>query len=259
MRNFSEIEKEFIKYLISSDRKNRYIASFLDRDLDNILIKLDTKNKNGTIYFCTENPNENFFGWVIKKDEDLEELFAIIIYLVLYLEKNGYIALYDVTPNEFCEDKIFGRGIKSEVKNSIPFPDDKIVDYAINYFYKRIVPLEPLHELFKKNFITPDEYRFRKLYKQTRIGIGVAICIGLFGILLNIVSMSSNNSKIIQQDVKNINDQILEIEKIANNVNNQINQLRESLHKIEKSFDIYIKDRDQIKIRKKVVEKNSKK
>lgn len=86
---------------------------------------------------------------------------------------------------------IYQHGLENEnsKKISYPFPDENIVHLLIDYTFKEIVPLDPLLVLVENKYVSPDERKFQKQYKQAWIAIIIAIVIGILSIYLNYSEM----------------------------------------------------------------------
>jgi len=208
MRNFTKIEKEFISYLVAAERGQRNVMCFLDKHLEKTVLRLNFENNTGEYLFEAQNATDEVFGWIINKIEDLQELIAVIIGLIVYLKNNGYIAPYSITPNKWSEVHDFGRGVQENLKIPSPFPDEEIVKLLIEYAFKEIVPLEPLKDLVQNKYVSQEDRRFNKQYMQAWAGIVVAILLGIYGIFSN--SISSKEQKELSKSLDKKLDESIE-------------------------------------------------
>ncbi len=246
MRNFIKLEEEFISFLVNSERGQRNIMSFLDKYLEKTKIRLDFGKFEAEYRFEVQDTSEEVFGWVVNKVEDLQEIIAVVINLIVYLRNSGYIAPYRVAPDRWSKVHDFGRGIDEDLKLSSPFPDHEIVKLLIDYAFKEIVPLEPLNDLEKNDYISQEDRRFRRQYKQAWAGIMVAIIIGLLGFGINYVSIQNQQASSIIQD-KNIKEAIEALEKqlynaikVNKTANNELQQMKRLLENITESSDAHL-------------------
>lgn len=242
MRSFSKIEKEFIAYLVKSERGQRNVMSFLDSHLERTKIKLDFDAVTAEYRFEVEKASDEVFGWIINKTEDLQEIIAIILNLVVYLKDNGYIAPYKVTPEKWSKVHEFGRGVDDNLILSSPFPDDELVKVLIEYAFKEIVPLEPLKDLGSNDYVTPEERRFRTQYRQALVGIVVAIVVGSAGIWFNYISIEKQESLSVAEDnktneiVKYLSKKIDGIVSLDKKRNEELIQLRRDVGNLSDSY-----------------------
>lgn len=159
--------------------------SFLDAHLERAKIRIDLTKADAEYRFEVEKASDEIFGWIINKVEDLQELVAVLVGLLDYLQASGYIASYKVTPDAHTSVYEFGRGIDEKLKLSSPFPDKDIARLVIDYTFKEIVPLDPLRDLEAHTFVAPEDRRFREQFWQTNIAIVLAFVIGAAGVWLN--------------------------------------------------------------------------
>ena len=247
MRNFSKIEKEFISFLVRSERGKRNIKTFFYNQLKRTKIRFDLTTLEAEYLYEKENASNEFFDRIIKEVADVQELIAIIINLIVYLKNNGYIVPYEVTPDKWSEVHEFGQGIDKKLDLSSPFPDPEIVKLLIEYAFKEILPLEPLRDLEKHKFITPDERRFRAQNYITLFAIAVAILIGSAGILFNIISLKKQEALSIIQETNTKKAITPFVEKLDNIVgldkkrNEDLIQLKSGVESFSSSYNKHLK------------------
>jgi len=236
MRTFIVQEKEFINFLILSPRGQRKLVSFLDKYLSRTVIVLNPNQESAEFRFEIEGEaTDEVINWVIDSVDDLEEIIAILVKLILYLEGKGYVASYKVTEEERKEEFIFGQGIVDNLKISMPFPDIEIVKLLIEYLFKEIVPLEPLKDLASHNFIPPEERRFRKQYRLAVTAILISIIIGVSVITLNIIAqnknteVSSKTSEIVVKGISALENINSSIEKSSITQSNELKELTDNV------------------------------
>lgn len=240
MRSYIELEKEFIKFLIKSERGNRKLLNFIDPYLVRSKLIVNIEKEEAEFKYEVEDATKaEIFDWIVVNASDLEEIIAILIKLILYLENQGYIASYKMTPDAHKAEWSFGQGVDEDLRLSIPFPDEEIVKNLISYLFKEIIPLQPLKDLATNNFITPEERRFRKQYKLAISGIVISIIIGLSVIILNIRSQNNHNVA-ARENSRHIKDAINLLDNINSNIieakENQLNasqKLNATLQKVD--------------------------
>lgn len=181
LKSFDKIEKEAINRLVSEKQCGQPIllGNVLDTMFTNQYIKIDKKQAKVEIMY--ENNNQTS-----KVLED-QGLLATIILLMSYLEKNGYICLFDCT-NIPSQISTIGQGAHNKCTISYSFPDKNVSDWLLNNCDKQIVVGYDLVELVNDKFISKEELRFRKQRKITWISIIVSFIIGLGGIAMNCVT-----------------------------------------------------------------------
>lgn len=259
MRSYIQLEKEFIKHLIKSERGNRKLLSFLDAYLIRSKLIINTETEEaGFKYEVEDATKDEIFDWIINNSGDLEEIIAILMQLILYLEKQGYIASYKMTPEALKAEWSFGQGIDEDLRLSIPFPDQEIVKNLINHLFKEIIPLEPLKDLASHDFVTPEERRFRKQYKLAITGIVISIVIGLSVITLNIFSQYSHKNT-VEESSKYIKDAIKLLEDINANirdaVSNQLSENKQLKITAQENYNSNVKNIDVIRKKLDIVSK----
>lgn len=199
MRSYSAIEKQFISFLVKSERGQRKLMSFLDAHLERTKIRVDLTKDYAEYRFEVGRASDEVFGWIINKVEDLQEIVAVLVSLLGYLQAHGYIASYKVTPDVNTSVHEFGRGIDANLKLSSPFPDQDIERLVIDYAFKEIVPLDPLCDLNAHDFVAPEDRRFRTQYWQTNVAIVLAFVVGAAGIWLSYCALKQQNASSAEQ------------------------------------------------------------
>lgn len=168
--------------------------SFLDAHLERTKIRIDLTKTDAEYRFEVEKASDEVFGWIINKVEDLQEIVAVLVGLLGYLQARGYIASYKVTPDVHTSVYEFGRGIDKNLKLSSPFPDKDIARLVIDFAFKEIVPLDPLRDLEAHAFVAPEDRRFQKQYLQTNVAIVLAFAVGAAGVWLSYCALMQQNA-----------------------------------------------------------------
>jgi hypothetical protein len=186
MRHFSDIEKQFINHILANPRDQRNLMAFLDPYLDKLKICVDLKAEYAWFLFDinignTDSENQ----WIMDRVEELQELIVIIVKLVEYLESEGFVVRYSVTPDVNKNEVCFGKGLGGKV--SSPFSDKRVAQLLTYCIYKELVPLETLRDLVSNNYVTEEKRRFLWQQRMTWFSIVVSIVIGLSALITNIL------------------------------------------------------------------------
>ncbi len=180
LKSFDKIEKELITRLVKEKEGGQAVqlGNVLDTFFQNTYIKIDkTQNSVEIMYAHADQTSQ------IIQDQSR---VASIILLLNYLEKNGFISLFNCA-NYSTPTSTIGQGAHNTCTISYSFPDQSISSWLLNNCDKQIVVSYDLVELVKDNFISKDELRFRKQQKITWISIIVSFLIGLSGIIMNLL------------------------------------------------------------------------
>lgn len=180
LKSFDKIEKDTINRLVSEKQSGHPIllGNVFDNIFPNQYIKID--KSQSTVEIMYENNSKN------QQVEEDQGLLATIILLMNFLEKNGYICLFDCT-NISSSIYTIGQGISDKCTISYPFPDKNVTDWLLNNCNKQIVVGYDLVELVNDKFISKEELRFRKQQKATWISIIISLLLGLSGIFMNLL------------------------------------------------------------------------
>jgi len=170
--------------------------SFLDAHLERTKIRIDLTETDAVYLFEVEEASDEVFGWIISKVEDLQEMVAVLVSLLGYLQNRGYIASYKVTPDVHTSVHEFGRGIDDNLKLSSPFPDKEVARLLIDYTFKEIVPLDPLRDLEAHNFVAPEDRKYQEQHRQTNVTIFVAFV----ALVVAVVGLWFNHRALKQQE-----------------------------------------------------------
>jgi len=208
---------------------------YLDEYLERARIHINLKTCEAEFNFeISDVGDDEEFEWIINKGEELQELIALVVKTIEYLEVNGFVVIYSVTPDKFSEEIKFGQGVEGNL--SSPFTDEKIAKLLAGYIYKEIIPLASLSELKNNKFVLPDEKRFSEKMFATWAAIIVSLFIGLSGIALNIKSLYEQKNTYSTQIETNKNS-FTTIDKSLTNLAQEGVYLRNEIGTIKKSIN----------------------
>lgn len=207
MRKLSKNEKLFVKKLVDISNKSRdvFLGNIIDNKMNNVDVHLDFLN-NIVDYRFDKNlyerdPNELMdfardFSWEMRK----------YIQLLLDLEKNGMLFLFQETPN--VETHRFGGLITGNSYIPSRINDSKATKLILKYAKKTIIINEGLRNFVSNDFKTDEEVRYLE-EKETSIkslktanntliitivALGLTIITSLFQIFSPSESTSENTS-----------------------------------------------------------------
>jgi|GEM_PF-1379878 len=222
MRTFDDFEKGLLRQLkiyYENGILQNWI-SLLDGFLENKEIKLNRNQNTVTIGF-----DYNIYGLNNQQArnliDDVNEITIVIvktIFLLQYLEKNGYVFLFNESGNNL-------NGHSRISSNNPPIshqiPDADVCKLIIEYFSKTIVISQAIVDLVNDNFISKEEQRHnetirvssenlvearrglgisednlaeaKKGIKISRFAVGVAIVIGAASIVMSTTSIWQTN------------------------------------------------------------------
>lgn len=240
MRIYSETERKMIRYLNCKKRGERNIQGILDQYLERVKICLDIEDKTAVLLFEKPAFNNKEFERVIDKAEELQELLLVLLKCIEFLDKNGFVAIYSITPNASENPKMFGKGIDEECTLRYEFSDKNIVSMLFDYIYKEIVPLGSLRRLENDKFRSPTDNRFRSQQIASWVAISLAFLVGVFGIALNICSStqqsSVGNERLLleKRALHNIEQHINKLEVLEEKRISEMKKVRELLAEVPK-------------------------
>lgn len=180
LKTFDNVEKDLVRRLVKEKESGQPIllGNVLDAIFPNQYIKIDKKQAKVEIMYENNSQTSQVVG-----DQGL---LAKIILLMSYLEKNGYICLFDCTniSSSICT---IGQGVSDKCTISYSFPDKNVADWLLNNCDKQIIVGYDLVDLVKDDFISKDELRFKKQQKATWVSIIISLLLGLSGIFMNLL------------------------------------------------------------------------
>lgn len=180
LKTFDNVEKDLVRRLVKKKESNQPIllGNVLDTIFPDQYIKIDKNQVKVEIMY--ENNSQT--SQVVTD----QGLLATIILLMSYLEKNGYICLFDCT-NIQSPISTIGQGAHNKCTIPYSFPDKNVSDWLLNNCNKQIVVGYDLVELVNDKFISKDELRFKKQQKATWVSIIISLLLGLSGIFMNLL------------------------------------------------------------------------
>ena len=250
MRIYSEIEREMIRYLNSEQKQRgqKNLKGIMDQYLDGTLISLDLTPEKAEFLF--EKPSsDDEIQWVLNKAEELQEIIVVLLKSIEYLEKNGFIVIYSITADRHSNSIKFGKGVEDQCELPYPFSDQNIASLLVSYMNKEIIPLGTLLQLEKNKFVPLEDVRFRRQQIGTWFAIGVALFLGIAGIVWNIISStqqsSLENERLIveKKAISNIERRINELEKLELERTSEMKNMSELLADVLKSDSAEHKDK----------------
>lgn len=199
LKSFDKIEKDAIKRLVSEKQSGQPIrlGNVLDTLFPNQYIKIDKAQSKVDIMYDNS-------GQTSQVVED-QGVLATIILLMNYLEKNGYICLFDCA-NVQATVSTIGQGAQSKCTISHSLPDQNVSNWLLNNCDKQIIVGYDLVKLVKDDFISKDELRFKKQQIATWVSIIISLLIGLCGIFMNLVTLQEENSDMTVKNIDNYNN-----------------------------------------------------
>lgn len=244
MRNFTKLEKDFIKYLVESERYKRKIPIYMEKLLIGSLLEINRDTSEANLLLEIQKADfDKSVDLALDTVEEIEETIAVLVSLVGYLEQNGYIALYEQTPGAFKSTWHYGTGDINSITITNPISDNEIVKLLIKYMFRELVPLETLKELVKNKFCSTEEIRFNKQYRISMFGISIAVIIGVSSIVFN--------NKLLNQRAtleKHSQDSMLyELEEIHNALNKLATYNAETIKQIYTSSTSITKSINEIR------------
>ena len=203
MREFSDFEKYIIRRVVADCDKVGFSISM------DIIIQEMEKVNIIAIEWDKTNTYTKFYG--IKDHEPLTKVFDIV-FLLKYLDENRFIyvhsnnnvqnSLFSIKKykkvDEFyfriIDENTFGSDgqMFTEIHTNI---GKEIQQVSKGIIYSSFA----LKDLVHNNFETPEQKHFLEIKKKTNISIGIAIVIGLIGILLNIIALCKETKLDISQ------------------------------------------------------------
>ena len=181
MREFSDFEKEIICELCSSSQNYGLLHLIL-------INKIYSHQKEAYYILNDEVLFEGYY-----QDNDKINLLVVKIIgfykLIEYLDKSYLLLTYKkkiINDNKILEPL----EIKSGEKHmTYAINDYQIKELVSKYYNHAYIPSKELSLLVENNFKTQEQRHFLYIKKKTNISIGIAIVIGLIGILLNIIAL----------------------------------------------------------------------
>lgn len=180
-KTFDETEKDTIKRLVSEKKVGNPIllGNVLDSLFPNQYIKIDKTKSTVEIMYANTNQTSK-----VAKDQ---EILASIILLMSYLEKNGYICLFDCANIQSTTSTI-GQGAQNVCTIPYSFPDKNVSSWLLMNCDKQIIVGCDLVDLVTNKFICKEELRFKKQQRCTWTSIILSFLIGLGSIVVTYVT-----------------------------------------------------------------------
>jgi hypothetical protein len=149
-----------------------------------------------------------------------------IISFIKQLENENYL----IVTNDFSKAGLPTISTISEVEDNenkvfIVVNDSKLSDLIEKYQYCNLVPTSALIDLFNNDYMTPEEKRFEESQKTSKMGIVVALLIGLASL---IVTLATSTCSLNKKDLGNIEGAIHENNLYIKNIDNSL--LENNLH-----------------------------
>ena len=213
MREFSDFEKKILGIMVELQAKNELCRQNILKSYFENKVRLE--NDSIKLY-CYHDSS--------LKKEDISIILLECGFLYSYLKSNYYI--YDihkslVTSNTKASDN------SSKNKFEVPnYEEYWIASYNGHY---RIILSQTIVSLVLNDFKTAEQIRFEKQRKDTWIGIGVALGIGIIGIILNIIALSKDTN-INKEQIKSIQTTIQENKVAIANDTLKVNNLKVVQH-----------------------------
>lgn len=262
MRTFDEFEKNLIRKIIGF-RNDDVMVSYSNLMTDILFNKglcLDRERKTAVVLF-PETKTETLgqqIDFIFEANRVREDLIKTT-FLLNYLEKNGYILLYENMTG--IKNPFYYCGFKYPVK--VPINDKNIASLICEYFFKSLFISQELVDLVSDNFVSKEEIRHNvsitkaqdsidlanKSLFLSRIGIWLSFGIGIISIIMSLISLhytreslardtkiDSNQLKLIQtqtdsiSELKNRNDSVY-----FERVNKQLIEIKNSIDNKELS------------------------
>ena len=262
MRVFDDLETSVIERIVEGKGYSRNLINLLDSksNLQRIRVKLNKDEKTLTYLFEREHTEPQYEGvlTIIEDEERLSEFLIKHVVLIQYLEKHDYITIFERLSKT---DGIweFGEGSKNRPYTETEFNDLQIIELLARYIDKEILPSPALKELYRNDFKTDDEIRFKKQNTSAWAAIILSAILGACGIVNNQASNKSQDvkfdkqlkqnsestSKIIealnnlsysQSNINKINeDSVADIKKLIETIKIDLNNLQNIIEDQERS------------------------
>ncbi|OKL39979.1 hypothetical protein [Pontibacter flavimaris] len=174
MREFDEVEKQILRKIKRYKESGITInfSAILDDFYKDRALKIRRDTKESWILFSNSKFGKfdsNIGAW-IPKDEMIKgvapstEILIKIIFLLNYLEKNGFIFLYDFAGSDE-KVSIFPTLDSSPRPHPFPISDKKLTELLIEYFYKEVYISQSIVTLVNNDFKTKDEIQHDEAIK----------------------------------------------------------------------------------------------
>lgn len=173
MRKLSEEEKAFTSELVrlSKSSYNVFISNVVDRELNNIDVFLNYKNKEIEYRFDQIMYDKNPADFLVFV-RDFSWKMIKYFHLLTYFEKNGMLFLYQEGPIQ--SSSRFGRLIKNNEYVTHLLNDPDAVDLILEYSRKTILINHSLLEYVEQGFITEEDTKHQQSIQLSEENLRVA-------------------------------------------------------------------------------------
>jgi hypothetical protein len=244
MKTFDEVEKEIIKEILDDNGRSRNLMDIFDKYFIQESISFNKTNNSAEIIFnsSTSSPSQQEIDSAIERERSLTELLVKFLTLLLYLERED-LAVFFLAANSTNNPVTFGRAITNNFTFAMPVYDQSIITLLIKYAELQIMPFPSLRGLYKNNFLSDDELRFKKNQRTSWVAIVISILIGLYGVYINFTNNNDQDKKFENQLNKNsehaklISEKIYDLGKSNYNYNTQLATMAEGISKISSSLN----------------------
>lgn len=225
MRKLSDDEKSFINELIriSENSHDVFLANIIDRKLNNVDVYLDYIS-NIVDYRFDQNLYNNDPNQFIYYVREFTWKMRQYIQLLLDLEKNGMLFLFQESPN--VANSRFGRLISGNQFIPSRINDLETTKLIIDYAKKTIIINESLKHFAKNDFRTDEEIRYEeeketsiKSLKTAKNTLYITIGALILTMITSLLQIFSSNN-----DVENKNN--LKVLKVLENIHYDIHSKR---------------------------------
>ena len=237
---------KFIATIVEEKGYHRNILTMLDPYLENTRLCIDKTNKIIEIKYeiLGAHPTSEECESAINKIEELEPIIVILSNLLVYLEKEGLVTIYNPV-NNGNQTVTIGTGAINRNSIDNQFQDQKISGMLVSFVHKEIIPNQELLQLYSNGFLSEDEIRFKKQQKATWVSIFIAGLIGLGGIAYQVIDKISGKNEENEQieyfkaEMLNLNRHLKEL---ANKPTPDMNAVTDSLHSIDRTIETALSD-----------------
>lgn len=169
-----------------------------------------------------KHPTDGEATNIIQRIEEISLIILETVNLIKLLEKENYILTLQRAPNE--NEFKFGGCIGNVPQISYPFADENISKLLIEYLQKEIYVTEEFRRFCLYGFIARDEQRFRKQFRITITALIVTIIALLLNTIFNLLPKISGGTKIKQEQIDNIRNDLRQINSNIDSLNNRVKQ-----------------------------------
>jgi hypothetical protein len=191
MRSLSKFEREVLINLVRRD--NQLFANLLfdltARHDSRVGLKMHTKTGNIELKIEPSGTNEDPNKWSELQTGFMRDI-ATVAFLIRSLEKDGWLILSPLTPNNAIES-IGVQEIGNIQANwlSADLASEDARDLVVKNWHRMVYALEPLVDFVNNDFTTIDDRRQITALKQARHANWIAFGIGISAIAFSLFSI----------------------------------------------------------------------